>query len=288
MSYGDDYEVVFNFGKYEGKRIMDVPSDYINWVNSHVKNQPILDPIRRIINRRGVTTLIAKISVPIFVPKFDEKIKNFTPIMRDSSLDPCLFGSFVEYLVKYHSGVKTFNEVEDLLSEDRSFTWIEKSYEKNKKTVGDICNLSFSHSILMDNFGKRKGAKLFKYANENADYFEAYLNSLDFPKCTDEEQETCDEICVGCVDGVIDIISGDSIIDIKCCQEDDLDYFRMQLFCYACLHYLRYGKVIEKCEVYNFLTGKHYTMNLGDSCERYAKILIRSLGSYCPEHVKLF
>jgi hypothetical protein len=229
------------------------------------------------------------------------------PVMRDSSLNPSLFGSFIEHLVKYKIGITKFDEAQQLLSlhgleevpshlkftgdvhpVDMRIKWIHNSYKQPKKSITDICNLSFSHAMLLGDFNEQEASKLFTYVKENQEYFQGYFDRLQLPYPEADEQETCDKISVGCVIGVIDMIVDGSIVDIKCCQADDIEMYRKQLFAYACLHYLRYGKVIHRCEIYNFFTGKHFLMHLGDSCENHAKTFIRDLGSYCQEHLNLF
>lgn len=234
----------------------------------------------------------------------DSKI---TPIMRDSDIDPSLFGSFVEYMVKNHLGLCINDQPQELLclyglteapgnlvfsgnfeNPTRRITWIHRSFIKEKKSIMDICNLSFSHSLLMGHFNEKKASELFTWVKNNEDYLIDYLAKLNLPIPDKDEQYTCDKISVGCVIGVIDMISNDTIVDIKCRKDDNVKEYQRQLFTYACLHYLRYGKIFKKCEIYNFLSGKRFVMELSDSCIKYAREYIKTLGSFCPEHLELF
>ena len=67
-----------------------------------------------------------------------------------------------------------------------------------------------------------------------------------------------------------------------------MDYYRKQLFAYACLHQLRYGKIIKKCKIYNFLTGNIFTMEVENVHDEIIIDYIKKLGDHCAYHVKLF
>ena len=88
--------------------------------------------------------------------------------------------------------------------------------------------------------------------------------------------------------GEIDVISNDTIIDIKCCQQDDIEYYSKQLYTYACLHRLRYGPIMQTCSAYNFLTGKVFSMSLNALTDEEAREHVCNLGSYCEYHRELF
>lgn len=296
----DDRHLIFNSGKYAGMRIADVPKDYLDWVIRNMRGtissnrEEIIDAIIRIRNRRSVTELIKHCKIiPLYVPTLSKTSINFPPIERPTNINYSLYGSFVEYLVKESFGLSITDESQKIVDKypvgnmSNTLKEIYNSHVKIKKSVQDICILSFSHSYNMDHFNKYEACILLDHVRKNEEYYQNYAKSLCIPISPETDQNTCDKISVGCVTGVIDLISDDSIIDIKCCANDDLNYYRMQLFAYACLHYLRYGDLISRCEIYNFLNGRHYIMPLGDSCKKYAKDFICMLGD-CPHHQKLF
>jgi len=308
--FKNDFHEIFSFGKYKGKRIMDVPDEYFWWFHNNIKKEgKEIDAIKRIAKRRGVTTLIKNIKItPTYIPNLLEISAKFKPVHRPDDINPCLFGSFIEYFIKSILNLSIDDEPRELLAlyglekcpnhlsmqnddivkkPSRRILWIYASYKKEKRSIEDICNLSFSHSILMEGFKERDAADLFRYVKENKEYFDTWGNSLAIP-IPDESRETCDKISVGCVIGVIDLISNGSIIDIKCCKNDDIEYYKKQLFTYSCLHYLRYGDIIQRCEIYNFITGKQYVMILEDCVKNNAREFIKNLGNHCPEHLKLF
>lgn len=303
VKFINDYHTVFDFGEHKGLRIMDVPQSYLKWVVKNMKDNAVVDAIKRIARRRGVTSLINTFKSPSYLPELVCVSASMTPIHRPKDIDPSMFGSFIEYLVKSHLKLSVDDQPRELLAqyglEDLSMTgplstpthrikWIHASYKKKDRTVTDVCNLSFSHSILLGHYDECKARDLFIYVRDNEDYFRDYLTSLVLPIPDKDEQDTCDKISVGCVIGAIDMISHGSIVDIKCKAQDDPGSYRKQLFAYACLHYLRYGDKIRRCEIYNFITGKQFVMPVGDSCKKYAREFIMNLGSYCPEHVRLF
>lgn len=297
-NFTNDYDIVVDFGRYKGKKIKELPDEYINSLLSSCKDkQHITDAIKRIKNRKGVTTLIKNIKSITFTPIMLEVQSKIKPIYRDPDLNPSLFGSFVEYLIKSHMGLSIDDQSRNLLSQheisnssNQKIKWIYNSFIKpaDQRTILDICSLSLSHSILMNNCKEKDAKELYMHVKENEDYYNEYLKNITLPILDKNEQDTCDKICIGCVTGVIDMISKEAIIDIKCRQIDNIDEYQKQLFTYACLHYLKYNSNFQRCEVYNFLTGKQYAMALGDSCQKYAKYYIKTLGSYCQEHVKLF
>lgn len=296
-------------------RLMDVPATYIRWMKRNCGDSDELDALERIGHRRGVTTIVHGRKVPTFILEMVEG-GCFTSIERPKELDPSLFGSFVEYLVKHHLGVKQEGQVTECLSRyglvplpshltaegvfekpNPRILFIKKSYDKlmsGNATTSDICNLSFAHSIEVGGrLSEKSASQLYLFVTANEAYFNDYLNRLDvLPELITEDQETCDKISVGCVIGVIDAIKRTSeglvIIDFKCCLSDDLDYYRQQLFAYACLHHLRYGEPIVECRIYNFLTGKTFVMRMPRELKAIATSYVKDLGRFCPAHLKLF
>lgn len=302
----NDYDTIVDFGKHKGKKIKELPRDYVEWCLKNVSNKPtVTDAMIRIASRVGVTALIRGRKCPSYIPILHETTMKFVPIHREPSLCPSLFGTFVEYAYKHFNRISIDDEPVTLLAQHgleqfpphliwngkfdvptRRIMWIHESFKKQQRSVADICNLSFSHQLQMGSLNENRASDLFRYVNENAPYFESYFRSLGLPIPDDELQHTCDKISVGCVIGVIDLISNGAIVDIKCRQADNTEEYRMQLYSYAALHYLRYGPLITRCEIYNFLTGKCFVMPLND-LQNHAKEFISDLGSYCKEHVKL-
>jgi len=302
----NDYDTLVDFGKHKGKKIRDLPPEYVEWVLKNVKTQPtVTDAMKRICLRAGVTTLIRRHALPSYLPQIYESSLKITPIHRPPELCSSLFGTFVEYAFKHFNRISINDEPVELLARHGlepfpshlvwqgkfdvptpRIQWIHKSFKQEQRTVADICNLSFSHQLQMGSLNEHNASKLYMYVSQNTPYFESYFRSLHLPVPDDELQHTCDKISVGCVIGVIDLISNESIIDIKCRQTDNTNEYRMQLYSYAALHYLRYGPLISRCEIYNFLTGKHFVMPL-DNLQNHAKEFVTMLGSYCDEHVKL-
>lgn len=219
----NDYHVIFTSGKYKGLRIIDAPSHYLQGYAENNTGDDV-DAIIRIQKRISVTKSIGKIEVPSYVPELLCITARIKPIERPLNVDPAMFGTFVEYLVKAHLGLSIRDEAEKLLSlygllpppshlkfegvhlpVTPRIKFIMASYNKN--TPSDICNLSFAHSIMMSNFDETKAANLYFHVKANERYYVEYLNSLRLPIPDPDEQQTCDKISVGCVIGVIDMIS---------------------------------------------------------------------------------
>lgn len=308
----NDWHIIIPFGIHRGKRLIDAPGDYFEWAMNNVKYGPLHEAIFRINNRKSVTQIIKNQITQYYIPHMLEDVDNVLPIInRPNDIDFSLFGSFIEFLIKYNFGIEKFDEVDEYLacfglaaipdnlkligkieSPDTRAKYIVKSYNKKKYNPLDICNLSFTHALLMNSFDENEGQKLFHYVSKNVNYFEDYIlvlkNFVKISKISQEEQETCDKISVGCVIGVIDLIIGTNIIDIKCCSKDDINYYRKQLFAYACLHRLRYGKKMTHCKVFNFMTGKIFVMDIQNIPDDIVLHHIETMGNHCNYHTKLF
>ena len=306
----NDWHTVMTYGIYKGKQILDIPKSYHDWILNNHRYGLEYEALVRIKNRRGITNIINEQDVQEYIPKMIEQ--NVLPIIeRPKDIDSALFGSFIEYLVKYNLGLRKFDEVnqhlskfglvsvpkhlrlvEPILKPTKRQKYMAESLKKQIYEPRDICNLSFAHALELGSFDEEKAADLFRYILKNHSYFIEYSlkiqNCSILPKLTDSEQETCDKISVGCVIGEIDIIAGDCIVDIKCCQKDDIDYYRKQLFAYACLHRLRYGNKISYGKIFNFLTGKVYTINFQTITNNIAIDHVRNMGNHCIYHTKLF
>lgn len=308
----NDWHTIINFGIHKGERLIDVPIEYFEWMSTNLKYGPVYEAVVRIKNRKGVTELIKHQPIQNYIPVLKRDTNHVLPIIaRPEDINFALFGIFIEYLVKYHLGIKRFDEVIEYLAlygmatlpnhlrldrptakPTKRARYIAKSFNKSKYNVLDLCNLSFCHSLLLNPYPNSEYLNMFKYVEENMEYFKNYIlvlkNFPDLPTLLDSEQETCDKISVGCVIGVIDLIHNGTIIDIKCCQEDDLNYYRKQLFTYACLHQLRYGKIINSGKIFNFMTGNIYVMDFQTITDEMAKVHIKMLGNHCIYHSKLF
>lgn len=302
----DDSNTRFTFGMFKGMRICDVPHGYLDWVLRNVKDQPdLISAIIRMRMRGSVTTLIKRHRCPAYVPPLIKSTFKFTPISRDPRVCPSLFGMFVEYAVKHFHGISIDDEPAELLARyglapspsylachgkfdvpTQRVRWIHESFKQNRRTVSDVCNLSFSHHLQMNSFDENDATDLYMHVRQNTPYFDSYFRGLCLPITNDGHNGMSNKISVGCVTGVIDLISNNSIIDIKCRQTDNIDEYRMQLYSYACLHHLRYDSEITRCEVMNFLTGEHHVMTL-EGVQNNARHFITMLGSYCDEHVSL-
>lgn len=308
----NDWHTIINFGVHTGKRLIDVPTNYFEWMSKNVKDGPVHEAIVRIHNRKGITDLIKYQPIQNYIPDLKKDTNHVLPIIsRPQNINFSLFGIFMEYLIKYHLGIKRFDEVIEYLAlfglatlpdhlkligpvatPTKRAQYIAKSFNKTDYNILDICNLSFSHSLLINPYKEYEYVNLFTFVKENREYFDDYVlvlkNFPDLPRLVDAEQETCDKISVGCVIGVIDLIHDRNIIDIKCCESDDLDYYRKQLFAYGCLHRLRYGNIIKYCKIFNFMTGTIYIMNFQNITDTIAKNHIKMLGNHCVYHAKLF
>lgn len=305
--YINDYHTIINFGKYKGKRLIDVPKEYVDFLERECMYGPVHEAISRINSRRNVTSLIKDMNSQ-GIPRLIQDTNNIVPIInRPRNICPRLYGTFVEYLVKHALGLTNFNDVKLYLStrglcsppedihvynitpSDRRSKYILSSYNKISKNILDICNLSFCPALMHDSFSELKGSELYNHIKSNIEYYENYIHLVRkfIHPLREEDQTRCDKISVGCIIGAIDVIYKNTIIDIKCCNLDNIDYYRKQLYTYACLYLLRYGKNIEFCKIYNFISGIIYTMDVRSLTIDKAREYICNLGSHNIHHVKL-
>jgi uncharacterized protein (DUF3820 family) len=105
MEFVNDYHIIVNFGKYKGLKIMELPGEYQDWILRNVKAGPVPEALKRIKARKGVTTLIREIKTPSYIPELIEITASLEPVERPKEINPALFGSFIEYLVKSLVGV---------------------------------------------------------------------------------------------------------------------------------------------------------------------------------------
>jgi hypothetical protein len=146
----------------------------------------------------------------------------------------------------------------------------------------DIAILSAAHALNMGtpmNLVKEFIANI-ELVSTIESFMEVVAHIMKMPSV---DQSKNDKISVGCVIGVIDLIGEDEIIDIKCAKNEDINKWFKQIYVYACLWYLRYGKIMKYAVIWNFLTGTKFEFPL-KNIESDAKAVIRAL-SDLPEHV---
>ena len=102
----NDWNMCMSFGPYKNTMLKHLPLDYI------IPESKERDALIRIKNRRSVTKLLGKVNFHIPFQSFEKVLPS---ISRSSGLDPALFGSFIEYLVKYSIGLNMNDKIDELL-----------------------------------------------------------------------------------------------------------------------------------------------------------------------------
>ena len=237
----------------------------------------------------SVTRLIKLIPL-CDIPELLIDVNQTIPIVRrPRDVNPSMYGYFIEYLVVDALGGSRKDEIERYLTlgdeSSSRYKFIRYSYHKKIYDPTDICNFSFCSKLLFGKFYEGHAIKLYNHVKLNIDYYNEYHRLLrccgEFPKLDPEEQKLCNKISVGSISGVIDMISDNTIIDIKCKSKDNINYYRKQLYSYACLYLIRYGKKIDYCKIYNFLNGNAYYMDVTDLTYDDAVKHVELLRSYC-------
>jgi hypothetical protein len=183
----------------------------------------------------SVTTAIKNKYIDSYIPLMEQQSLCFV-LSRPKNLstlkNSVRFGLFVEYFVKYSLGLTN----DEIILKLNEFGYFDNSNIKNDEVSIFVSKNRMFYSFLIGT-----------------------INEF-LPRLKTENQIS--KIQVGNVIGKIDIFLEDSIVDIKCCQNDDIDYYRQQLFAYYCLVKLEYpDKIVNTCQIWNFLTGKKYIMN---------------------------
>lgn len=193
MSFVNDWHTIMNFGPYKGKQLLDIPT---TWLKDNVKYGPIYETVIRIDNRKSVTNLIRNRPVDSYIPLLT--LSNTIPnINRPKTVDPALFGSFVEFFVKYRLGLRKNDEIlvylathglvtlpshlrfhGDIIKPDKRTKYIYKSFLKDLYLPSDICNLSFVHSLNLNSFNEELGSELYNFVVKNEQYFIEYENKI--------------------------------------------------------------------------------------------------------------
>lgn len=224
----DDWNVEIKKGFNSGKKLKDLSEKDINWMFSNVYYGDMFHVINRIKNRTPVTKLIETESTPDFIPQLTEDTNTLPSIKCPENIDKTLFGTFIEYFVKFNLNIQNFNDVKsylakfglaqspgnlnnyDMLEPTHREINIEKSYRKEIYDVTDLCNLSFVQSLLAGKIEDKEFAKLYEYVAQNKDYFETYITELkslpEIPKINLDVQSKYNDITVGCVTGNVDAI----------------------------------------------------------------------------------
>lgn len=227
-------------------------------------------PIIRVESEKQHVTVTNIVKQPMqwSIPYMKEHIFPFAikrPAEFQSLHSSAAFGLFIEYLVLYSVGISQFRHVESYLSKFPNSD-LNNLYRSPYKNPVAICRI-----MLM---GKSNPA-LVKHVATNIKNYENFMNYINrnMPPFQNDQQKTCSLNYQG-FHGEIDAIFFDTIIDIKCRSRDNVEEYRKQLFTYYCIHRLQYKTGnIRKCEIWNFLTGRKFTMDVSSitdqECQQY-------------------
>lgn len=262
----------------------------------------------------SVTKLLRKVNVDVPEPV----ISGIPRVTRPHGISPSMFGSFVEHLVKYTSGIApdiVFAEADSLLGLlsvadklDHSAQLLHEQMSSARRRVSvlcpltreilyDIAKLSTAHGLLCASTSAnvttlRRQAETFSVRILNlpdnelpliVEFAHIVRDTVMGPYMSSDQSHNA--VNVGVVSGVIDLIRDDplEIIDIKCCAEDDPESWYKQTLVYACMFFLQYGRAPSRTIVWNFHTGNAMSFNVGNIADIAAHI-VRNL-SNDPQHI---
>jgi hypothetical protein len=276
-----------SFGLYKDSKLSDVPEGYLKYLIQDYTQFPEGIAAYRILNRICVTKTLKCVDPEPF--KLIEK-ESIPRIDRPENVNTALYGYFIELMVKYALGVRTFPKVAKYLTKsgDKRSDHVYNSHIKIMKKPTDFVNLATCYVICPED----ESNKLYVYVLRNENVYENFMKEVarTLPQTNDSDQLTC-TVSVGVVSGEIDLIINrkfQMIVDIKCKYYDPVETYRRQLVTYAALHRLRFGPKIHKCQIWNFMTGKLFEMDVTDLTHSRAVLIVRHLGKDHPQHLALF
>lgn len=291
--YTDDNNLVVTFGKHRGRPLGELNANGDFYKAAREEDLDTYKALCRRKSKIGVTTVIkgllsAKL-MPSYIPAI-VRCGNVPTIERPRGVDAGLYGTFIEHLVC--TALKAPPQIDDLLEmttvENEYVERARESQEANPRSILDILNVSLMFAIRNKDADPKKFDAITRIVRAKAEEYEEFMEEVSVSfgeRARKRDQKTCRDICVGSVCGEIDLIYRGVIVDIKCVAEDVKEYYRMQLFGYASLHYLRYGPQIASCEIWNFITGRRYMMSLDGLTHDIANKFVTLLGSHCKQHV---
>lgn len=197
----------------------------------------------------------------------------FEIIKRPAMANPQYFGYFAEYAYRYYNGLDVERSSKKYLTQmNPCDTRLNCILDKSEKSITDICELSFSEFKLRRNFNITKATNLRNEIYFDESYYENYFKSLPFKI---KQEKIVDSLEYNGLEGVPDIVTSDSIVELKCCEKDNMDYFKLQLYLYAYLYYKSSGIRVRNCEAYNFMTGNRFVMEIGGFTDEFISDLSR-------------
>jgi hypothetical protein len=279
----NDWDIMVTHGLHSGKRLKQLPREFMEWVLANVESGdllPIRDALIRISARAGVTRILGRIKPPAILVIERE----FELLRRPAGVDPQYFASFIEMCA-----VKAANKDDMLRLDGFEHRLVEcglahaQPLEEYRRLTSNCFVLppivvrkanafdrTYSHAynapdsyralaILADQTEYGDHAKVM-HAVLNGGY-EEYLekffeNDIVAPL---EDVGRIGAIAVGCVTAVVNHVSSDCVWGFECSLEDDVDAWSKVMYAHWCLYALRYEKK-RYCRVVNFLTGHVFRM----------------------------
>lgn len=294
---------VLTFGKYAGKTfeyVLDHDINYCRWVltihphmnqkNMHlfkefVKTTIGIMPIPTI--QLNVTDLAKYYYMNLECLALIEKLNiisidvdnKFNGLSDLNNFDPAIFGTFIDYLIRYKISQKQhveFNDRRCQFAIDYStsidvagYTHIHASYTKMQAftaDLNDICNASLYHSLY---FGRDISSFVDFIKNNHISLNTIILDQ--FIECTLAEKTNvlCNPVLGNkefMLGGDADLIVDDELIDFKCSKYEIgaiINDF-IQLLIYVCLYYVQTGIKCTKLTIFNPIVGIKHCVDIGE------------------------
>jgi hypothetical protein len=265
-------------GSCKGMRVNDLSRTSMKVVLKECKNMPESKAVHILMNRKFVTSVLGDIPTPHI--RLLER-GNVPVITRDAHLCTRLYGYFVEILVKYTLGIRRFPCVDTYM---RRFSPRDKnlkrllgaSYNNITKSPCDLVNYAALHYFGVN---EENWVALLNHVSRNEHDYRNFTSeiSANLPRLCDRDQVTCEDIAIGMLSGKIDLIASRTLVDIKCKSSDPILNYESQLYAYACLHRLRHGKCIDNCQIWNFMTGKMFELDVSRLTFHEAKEVVTNI-----------
>lgn len=314
--FNNDWDHALTFGKNAGKTLKECDESYIRWLLTATLSGPALGAKKaavRIVNRVAVTRVV-KERPPMRLRDIKFTENPVGTVTRPPNVNPQLFGAYIEMLVKRALGIDYLATAREYLSmfdlcqlrsglvrngppekpgkfQHDMFAALKRCAASPERcAASDIPLLSTAHALSM---GFVPYATIQEFcALLNVPETQAHMCAFaDFsaailPKLA-PDQTRCEKISVGAVIGIMDALRNcddgtAEIIEIKCCVENDIEYWYNQTFVYACCYFLRYGQTVSGARVWNFLTGSEFYFKFNID----VALAKRTVANLCdlPEH----
>ena len=200
--------------------------------------------------------------------------ESYPKITRPNGIWPQGYGYYVEFAVKWKMGYRTYT-IHDK-EKIKLFSRIARKLEPMTTSAA----VSFS----------MPGSSFEKFVNNLGEFtFDKLVAEIKTPKITVDDKFVSEWENLSHRPGELgakaDIMSDDTIIDIKVCVKDEPSKWLIQCSIYATLAYEKYGYDIKRIFVVNYLNGTSYKLNMSKLPVGWQVAYLKELNSHIDSEI---